>query len=458
MFGKSYDGWTLAMALADRPKGLGAVVIQAPIVSGYRSLYMNGVHYSLGWYATPALYQSTDALPPTVFDSPQYILHSALGLNPLCYALNIALQTGFADRDDRDGFWNERDLIARAAGSTVPTFWEHGFLDANAKPDNFLDVYSQLRGPRRVWAGQWQHDRPTEALVGRGGFYSEAMRWFDRYVKGEAPTVDDPGAEIEDGGTQTWRAETQWPPDDASVHELAVRGARWSVSPQLPHDVHLAGTPRLSVDARSTGGRAYVYSRLYDIDADGKAVLLTRGASAITRNGRLAFDLYPQDWTFRAGHRIGLELPPSDSWFLPLPTLGNGRASSGSLALPFLRYKRSSTLPGGPTKVEKERPAPPDVSAAIAGAETAFDVPPALTDPPPAASRLTAKLRRLDRRRVRVSGRAPVGMRLRVRIVSGKRTLATRHVTVGPRGTWRLTVRIAHRPGRTLRARVAADR
>ena len=32
--------------------------------------------------------------------------------------------------------------------------WSHGFLDANTKPDNFLDVYSQLTGPKRAWFGQ----------------------------------------------------------------------------------------------------------------------------------------------------------------------------------------------------------------------------------------------------------------------------------------------------------------
>jgi hypothetical protein len=459
MFGKSYDGWTLAMALASKPKGLAAVVIQAPILSGYRALYMNGVHYALGWYATPAIYQATDALPPTVFDSPAYIQHSALGLNPVCYARNILLQTGLADRDERSGFWDERDLIARAAGSTVPTFWEHGFVDANAKPDNFLDVYSTLRGPHRVWAGQWAHDRPTEALVGRKGFYPEAMRWFDRYVKGETPAESDPGAEIEDGGTQKWRAEAQWPPDDAAVHKLSVRAGEWSVSPRLPYDVHLAGTPRVTLDVRASGGRGYVYALVYDIDGAGKATLLTRGASAVTRSGTLAYDLYPQDWTFKAGHRIGLEMAPSDpEWFMPLPSLGTADVTGGSLALPFLRYTRPSFLPGGKTKAEKERAAPADVSEAIAGAQTAFEMPPALVDRPVAAAqpRLTVSLRRLDRRRVRASGRGPAGLKLRVRITAGKRVLLARRATVGKRGTWRLTLRVAKRRGRVVRAVVTA--
>ncbi len=470
MFGKSYDGWTLAMGLATKPKGLSAVVIQAPIISGYRALYMNGVHYGLGWYATPALYQSGDALPPTVFDSPEYILHSALGLNPLCYALNIALQTGLADRDDSAGFWDERDLIPRASGSDVPTLWEHGFLDANAKPDNFLDVYSTLRGPRRVWAGQWQHDRPTEELVGRKGFYEESMRWFDRYVKGlpedQAPVGSDPGAEIEDGGTQRWRAEAQWPPADTVVHKLDVRpDGRWSMSPRLPHDVHLAGTPRLTLDVGLSGQRGNVFARVYDIAPDLRAQLLTRGAHAVRGSGTIAYDLYPQDWTFKAGHRIGVVMLPADEeWFMPLPSLGTVTRRSGSLALPFLRYTRSSFLPGRKTKVEQNRPPGLDVTTVMAGAETAFDVPPALVDPPSAPlpvagrPRLTVAFKRLDRRRVRISGRGPAGLKLRVQVtaVGRKRALVVRRVTIGRRGTWRWTTRVGRRRGRVLRAVVTA--
>jgi predicted acyl esterase len=491
MFGKSYDGWTLVMGLATTPKGLAAVVIQAPIISGYRALYMNGVHYALGWYGTPALYQSGDALPPTVFDSPEYILHSALGLDPLCYALNIALQTGFTDRDDGTGFWDERDLIPRAAGSEVPTLWEHGFLDANAKPDNFLDLYSTLRGPRRVWAGQWQHDRPTEELIGRKGFYEESMRWFDRYVKGlpedQAPVGSDPGAEIEDGGTQRWRAEAVWPPADASARKLTVRPGThtnvpgnsaggeapglltgeglWSVSKPLPHDVHLAGTPRLSLDVTTSAARCNLFAIVYDVDAKGQAQVLTRAAYAVTRSGTIAFDLYPQDWTFAAGHRVGLLIAPSDDeWFLPPPTLTSVRIGGGALSLPFLRYTRSSFLPGRKTKAEEDRVPPIDASGQIAGAETAFDVPPALTDPPaaplPVAAkrpRLTVALRRLDGRRVRASGRGPAGLKLRVRVVDGrKHTLVTRRVTIGRHGSWRLTLRVARRSGRTLRAVVSA--
>src|SRR3954469_8923879 len=175
-WGKSYDGWTQVMALATAPKGLSALVIPSPIIDGYRTLYMNGVHYDSGWYATPGLYQSIDTSPPTVFDAgdPDYMRGVATGTNPPCYAQNVGNQSSNVDRNNE--FWDSRNLIPRAIKTTVPVMWQHGFMDANTKPDNFLDVYVDLQAPHRAWFGQWNHvrgtdmDAPGKPVVGRTGF------------------------------------------------------------------------------------------------------------------------------------------------------------------------------------------------------------------------------------------------------------------------------------------------
>src|SRR3954449_116291 len=42
-YGKSYDGWTGLMAIAQQPKGLGAGAAAEPVYSGYRYEFTNGV-------------------------------------------------------------------------------------------------------------------------------------------------------------------------------------------------------------------------------------------------------------------------------------------------------------------------------------------------------------------------------------------------------------------------------
>src|SRR4051794_1954639 len=71
LYGKSYDGWTGLMAIANRPRGLAAVVSQEPVYSGYRYLYTNGVRFSTV-VADPAIFNASDLSPGTLNDTPQY--------------------------------------------------------------------------------------------------------------------------------------------------------------------------------------------------------------------------------------------------------------------------------------------------------------------------------------------------------------------------------------------------
>jgi predicted acyl esterase len=401
MYGKSYDGWTEIMGLATRPKGLAAMVVMAPIIDGYRALYMNGVHYATGWYATPAVYQSQDAMPGTVNDSPEYHAHTALGTNPACYAANLGQQTAFVDRDDPAGFWSARDLVPRAKGSSVPVFFAHGFMDANAKPDNFLDVWSTLTGPHRAWFGQYDHVRPNDPrnMGGRTGFSAEVMRWFDRYLKGSRTTgvENDPPVEVQEGNGR-WRTEAAWPPADAAPFTMPVKpgsytddrnnngegaGAgvgTWSVSQKLPYDVHLAGVARLAAQVTSSAPRANLVALLYDISDAGTATLITRGASAVKQTGPVAFDFYPQDWRLLAGHRIGLLVAGADElWFTPPHSQSTVTVNGGSLRLPALRRLRVSDLSGGITPAMRSRRPFTVPAATLSGSAVHAKLPPAQT-------------------------------------------------------------------------------
>jgi len=485
MWGKSYDGWTEVMALATKPKGLAAAVIMSPIINGYGTLYQRGVHYSGGWYGTPALYQGIDATPPSVSDSPEYLLNVAQGTNPACYAQNIAIQN--ATIDDTDPFWQARNLIPRAKGSDVPVLWSHGLVDANTKPDQFMDIYTTLRGPRRGWFGQYSHRRPQDkkedgsSQVGREGFIDEAMRWMDRYVKGvpadQARVEDDPGVEVQDGGSKKYRAEPVWPPADAVPLRASLNGGttlntpdnnadnggslpyspsltvgegNWTISQALPYDAHLAGVPTVTVrTAGLVGPRPNLYAALYDIDADGKATLVTRGAQVVLSPGEPTFELYPQDWTFLKGHRIGFAFAPGDNaWYLASSQGNAVDVTEASISLPFLRYQRDSFLPGKLTTDQEDAPEPFDVSARFETTGKTFPLPPQLTTPPaaslpgtpvgPRRAKLSVALRAVKgkRGRLRATGTAPAGTKVTVRLRRGTRTIATRTVRATSRDRW----------------------
>src|SRR3954453_19726865 len=93
LYGKSYDAWTGLMALANRPRGLAAVVSQEPVYSGYRYLYTNGVRFSTV-VVDPAIFNASGVAPGTLNDPPTYQANGATAEvdRPGCHATNFLLQ------------------------------------------------------------------------------------------------------------------------------------------------------------------------------------------------------------------------------------------------------------------------------------------------------------------------------------------------------------------------------
>jgi uncharacterized protein len=232
----------------------------------------------------------------------------------------------------------------------------------------------------------------------------------------------------------------------------------WSLSAPLPYDVHLAGKPDISVGVDTAAPRATLVGLLYDVDEKGKATLIQRGAMAISSStgDKAQFELYPDDWTIRAGHRVGVLVAGSDeSWWTPPHSNLPVDVSGGTISLPLLTYTRDGYLEGSPTPIMKTRK-PFDVPAEALGAPAAaMEVPPALIPRPkkaeqgavPApkaarkpANRLRVRVRARGRRLVVVVRRAGRS-RVRITVARGKRRVAAR--TVRPRrGAAKATFRV----------------
>jgi predicted acyl esterase len=336
IYGKSYDGVTGLIGTAVKPAGLAAVVSQEPVYDLYRYLYANRVR-CVNSLATPALYDMIAETPGSVQDSPDYNSNGANDLQrPGCPGLNYADQQ---DRDHDSAYWRQRDLIAKAKGSTVPLFMTQGFLEDNTKPDGAYEFFNNMAGPKRAWFGMWDHVRGNDAddngrlKMGRAGWFDETMRFYDQYLKGEAPAVQDPiiAVETSDG---SWRAEDAWPPKDAQTVDASLRQGTytddatnngtaeggspngegiWTISPPLKDDVHLAGVPKVTADVGALAQDANLAVDVYDIDQDRNAALISRGTSLLPNSGTVGFELYGDDWKLPAGHRLGVLLASSNS-------------------------------------------------------------------------------------------------------------------------------------------------
>ena len=454
MVGHSYDGFAALVGAAQRSAALRAVVVMAPATSLYRGIFMNGVEY----VQTPvvaAYYQAFGAIPPLHAGQAASALPAR---DPRCAP---AVIPPAQNPDAGSAFWRERDLAGRLAGVAVPVLWAHGFLDGRddysaVRPDNFLDAWRGLAGPRRAWFGQFPHLVPGERNtwnedepIGRDGFAQEALDWLEAHVADDSDAHDRvrdaPPVVVQEGARGRWHAATAWPPAGTRTATLPLlpgayadgpgtkaeqgddpgggcaEGARarcnpfsrtgqgtWTFSEPLPRDVQLSGAARLEASVAAAPG-ARLVALIYDVGPDGRASLLTRGASLAGGDGRLGFELYPQEWRLASGHRIGVLLAGSDDfYFAPGRTGSTVRVESGALRLPVI-VPPDHGLAGEPSRAVRERTSFQVARGTIAARSSSLDLPLTLACGPRSCGasrpRLTRRCVGAGRLRVRLEPR-----------------------------------------------------
>ena len=367
MYGKSYDGVTGLIGVNRQPAGLAAVVSQEPVYDLYRYLYGDGIR-RVNSLLTPALYDLIDATPGPLLDDPAYTLDGANDtMRPGCKVLTWADQAG--GDDHYSPYWRARTLIPGATGSDVPLLLTQGLTENNTVADGLAQYLENHSGYERAWLGPWEHVRGNESdesgrlKMGRAGWFDEVVRFYDRFLKGVEPAVEDPMVAVQTNDGR-WRAEDVWPPADATGYTSPLRtGAYpddgtssvtgvngvWTISRPLPYAAHLAGSGRAVVDVSAALPRANLVVDVYDLDENGRGPLITRQAHLIRQSGPIALDLWSADWKLAPGHRIAVRVTDANTdWWLHVPTKQTVLLHGGSITLPFLARERTETIAGEP--------------------------------------------------------------------------------------------------------------
>ncbi len=372
MYGKSYDGVTGLIGVNKRPNGLEAVVSQEPVYDLYRYLYGDGMR-RINSAATPALYNLIAITPGPLLDPTGYNIAAAESANPGCHVLNQLAQTG--DDDHSSAYWKQRTMIDGAKGSDVPLFLTQGLTENNTVADGMAQYLENHTGYEQGWLGPWEHVRGNERdqngrlKMGRAGWFDETMRFYDRFLKGIEPSVQDPKWAIQTNDGK-WFAEDSWRP--ASVSELTSplragdytddasgpatgSGAEeglWTISKPLAHEAHLAGSGKVELDvSKALPTAANLVVDVYDLDANGTGPMVTRQGHLVRNDGKLTLDLWSADWKVAKGHRIGVRVTDAnDDWWLHTgPPLGQKvTVKGGSVTLPFQAEARTRLIQGDP--------------------------------------------------------------------------------------------------------------
>ncbi|MBL7253125.1 CocE/NonD family hydrolase [Paractinoplanes lichenicola] len=345
MSGVSYNGTLPIMAAITGKSALKTIIPMSAVTSWYDYYRANGL------VVAPGGWQGEDLDVMS-----KYILTRE---NPEVCAAAMDRLTRIQDRvtGDYSRVWAERDYTAQAGKIQASVFVAQGLADWNVKPKQGIQLWSALRGDRKLWLYDGGHGSPQSQE------FSDAVdRWIDHYIYGTDNGVNrEPRVTLEDAdGTVTERT-TSWPVPGTRTASLPLTAGpatftdngrtqtveqliaaesphrlvyRW---PTLPRDVRLSGTPyvdlKVSIDNRTAANLTAVLVDYGPSGAD--PVIVTRGwidpqnrASKSHslpvvpgKKYKIRWDMQPEDYVFKAGHQIGVALLSTDYDYTlrPLP-------------------------------------------------------------------------------------------------------------------------------------------
>ena len=187
MMGISWGGFNALQLAALRPEGLKAVISLCSTVDRYA----DDIHYkggcmlgeNLGWAAQMLAYSSRPPDPQVVGDRWKEVWLERLEAQPFLIEPWLKHQT-------RDDYWEHgsvcEDYSAIQAAVLSIGGWHDGYRNT---PSHLV---KNLSAPVKAIVGPWIHKYPHFAgPEPRIGFLQEALRWWDRWLKGIDTGVED---------------------------------------------------------------------------------------------------------------------------------------------------------------------------------------------------------------------------------------------------------------------------
>ena len=232
MMGISWGGFNALQVAAMQPPGLDAIIT----LCSTDDRYADDIHYkggcllneNLGWGATMLSYSSRPPDSAIVGEKWRDMWLERLENEPFLPAVWLRQQT-------RNGYWKRGSVCEDFSKIKAATLAVGGWGDAYKNAVSRL--VQGIRAPVKGIIGPWIHKYPHFAVPNPAiGFLQEALRWWDRWLKGiETGVENDPAMRlyVKDGlPPQTWYAERPgrwiaeyvWPSPDIAMRKLHLNG------------------------------------------------------------------------------------------------------------------------------------------------------------------------------------------------------------------------------------------
>ena len=207
MMGISWGGFNSLQLAARQPAALKAIVTLCSTVDRFA----DDIHYkggcllneNLGWSATMFSYSSRPPDPALVGDAWREMWLDRVRNLPM-------LAATWLEHPTRDDYWRHGSVCEDFASIQAATLAVGGWGDAyvNAVPALVENLSAPVKGITGPWVHKYPHFAAPEPRI---GFLQEALRWWDRYLKGVENGVENEpdwrGYLLESSRPQAWYAE-----------------------------------------------------------------------------------------------------------------------------------------------------------------------------------------------------------------------------------------------------------
>ncbi|MFP4439472.1 MAG: CocE/NonD family hydrolase [Chloroflexaceae bacterium] len=339
MMGISWGGFNGLQIAALRPPELKTIIT----ICSTDDRYADDIHYmggcllgdNLSWASTMFAYNASPPDPALVGECWRELWYERLEGSGLWLEKWLQHQR-------RDAYWKHGSVCEDFAAITCPVLAVSGWADGYSNA--VFRLLANLKVPRKGLIGPWGHKYPHLGIPGPAiGFLQEALRWWDRWLKGKKTGImDEPMLRVwmqysVPPSTSSmlrpgrWVAEPSWPspqiatrsypltpgciarpgepvPATAlsiqsplSVGLFAGKWCSFSATPDLPHDqreedggallfesdpldetLEILGAPIVELDLAASAPVAMIAVRLSDVAPNGKATRVTYGLLNLT--------------------------------------------------------------------------------------------------------------------------------------------------------------------------------
>jgi putative CocE/NonD family hydrolase len=302
MWGVSWGGFNSLQMAARQPPALKAILA----MHATEDLFQDDIHYIDGLFHYDEYELSMD-LANAVTRAPDFPTDEAA----LLRRFDQPPWSLIYKRHQRDGpFWRRASQSPPYDRLRTPMLLISGWLDGYR--DSTARLLEHARAPVKAIVGPWNHDHPDTSEPGpRIDWRREALRWWDRWLKGERNRAEegpklavfvrgwhppDPSLRVIPG---QWRLEEGWPPKRLQMRPLHLRADRSLAAEPSATDVHRlryvpsAGTAsgfwwgELLPDQRPSDAFSLVYDSA-PLDADLEILGLPRARLRVSADAPLA--------------------------------------------------------------------------------------------------------------------------------------------------------------------------